>query len=118
MTTDVGTTPRRSLTPSQRLKLFEAYGGLCWLCGRKIEAGERWRDEHLRALGLGGTNDFGNRAPVHEKCAALKDADDLPRISKAKRSKRAHLGIRKPSSMPGSRQSKWKRKVSGEVVLR
>ena len=96
MTTDVGTTPRKPLTPTQRLKLFEAHGGKCALCGLQIQAGEKWIDEHLRALGLGGSNDLDNRAPVHVACAKAKtNNEDIPRIAKAKRQKMAALGIRR-----------------------
>ena len=93
---DVGTTPRKPLTPTQRLKLFEAHKGICVLCGQQIRAGEKWVDEHLRALALGGSNDMDNRAPVHVACAKAKtNEDDLPRIAKAKRQKMAALGIRR-----------------------
>ena len=94
MTTDVGTTPRKPLTPRQRLKLFEDHGGICALCELRIIAGEKWRDEHMRALGLGGSNDPENRAPVHIRCAEAKDKMDLPAIAKAKRAKAASLGIK------------------------
>ena len=50
--------------------------------------------EHLTPLALGGTNDLTNLAPVHEACAAEKTKDDQQRIAKAKRQKRAHLGIK------------------------
>lgn len=96
--TDVGTTPRKPLTPTQRLKLFEKHKGICALCQREIRSGEKWIDEHLRPLGLGGTNDDSNRAPVHVACAQAKTAkEDIPRIAKAKRSKMAALGIRSDS---------------------
>lgn len=94
MTIDVGTTPRKPLTPTQRLKLFEQHKGVCGICGQYIQAGSRWRDEHLIPLALGGSNDMENRAPVHEKCAEAKDKDDMRQIAKAKRQKRAHLGIK------------------------
>ena len=32
--TDIGTTPRKPLSPTQRLKLFEAHRGICALCSR------------------------------------------------------------------------------------
>lgn len=121
MSDDIGTTPRKPLTPSQRLKLFEAHRGICALCSRQIRAGEPWRDEHMKALGFGGSNDIDcNRRPVHIACAKTKDSDDLPRIAKAKAQKRAHLGLKEPKGppIPGSKRSKWKRKMNGTVVLR
>lgn len=92
---DVGTTKRKPLTPTGRLKLYEKHKGICALCSLKIMPGEDWIDEHLRALGLGGTNDADNRAPVHVKCAEAKTrGEDMPRINKAKRQKKAALGIK------------------------
>jgi len=90
----VGTTQRKMPTPAQRLKLFEQHKGVCCICGAYIKAGERWIVEHVIPLGLGGSNDTENLAPAHEKCAALKTKDDQKQIAKAKRQKRAHLGIK------------------------
>lgn len=97
---DVGTTKRKPLTPTQRLKLFEDHKGICKLCGLKI-IGKKWIDEHGRSLGLGGSNDNSNRYPVHVACAEAKTHDeDMPRINKAKRQKKAALGIKEPPATP------------------
>lgn len=108
-TTDVGSTPRKPLTPTQRLKLFETHKGICALCGQKIHAGTAWVDEHLTALGLGGSNDAANRAPAHKACADAKtngDDGDIATIAKAKRRKMKHIGIRQPSRLQGASFSK------------
>lgn len=102
--TDVGSTPRKPLTPTQRLKLFEAHKGICCLCERKIQAGEPWIDEHRRALGLGGGNETANRGPAHKACADEKThgkGGDIATIAKAKRQKMRHIGIRPPSKLQG-----------------
>jgi 5-methylcytosine-specific restriction endonuclease McrA len=94
--TDVGTTKRKPLTPTQRLKLFEAHKGLCGICGAQIRAGDLWIDEHIIPLGLGGSNDMENRAPVHVQCAHSKthgSQGDVAKIAKAKRQKMKSLGI-------------------------
>lgn len=105
MSTDLGTTARKPLTPAGRLALFELRKGLCACCGRQIQPGEGWIDEHWRALGLSGTNDVENRFVAHKACAADKTHGpdgDLAKIAKAKRTKRAHLGIKgKPSALSG-----------------
>lgn len=98
---DVGTTKRQKLTPTGRLKLFEEHGGICKICTRKIVPGEKWIDEHGRALGLGGSNAKSNRYPVHVACAAVKTHDeDMPRINKAKSQKKAAHGIKKEPAAP------------------
>ena len=90
---DVGTTERKRLTPSQRLKLFEKHKGTCALCGLEIK-GKRWVVEHMRPLGLGGTNDVEeNLRPVHEACAREKTIADFKAIARAKRIKMRAIGI-------------------------
>lgn len=90
---DVGTTERKRLTPSQRLKLFEKHKGTCALCGLEIK-GKRWVVEHMRPLGLGGTNDVEeNLRPVHEACAREKTIEDFKAIARAKRIKMRAIGI-------------------------
>jgi hypothetical protein len=121
MTEDVGTTRRKPLTPTQRLKLFEAWHGCCCICERKIQAGEKWIDEHIRPLGLGGTNYLDNRGPAHVVCADAKthgEDGDLARIAKAKRQKMRHVGIRPPSRFPTSKTSRFKQKINGDLVDR
>lgn len=91
--TDVGTTERKRLTPSQRLKLFEKHKGTCALCGLEIK-GKRWVVEHMRPLGLGGTNEVeDNLRPVHEACAREKTIEDVKAIARAKRIKMRAIGI-------------------------
>jgi 5-methylcytosine-specific restriction enzyme A len=93
VTQDVGTTPRKRLTPTERLKLFERESGLCCICGLKIRGS--FIDEHRLALGLGGSNDPSNRGIAHPKCAEIKTHnEDMPRIVKAKAQKRAQHGIK------------------------
>jgi 5-methylcytosine-specific restriction protein A len=102
MTSDVATTPRKPLTPRQRLKLFEDRKGLCHRCGLKIVGS--FIDEHVIPLALGGSNDWSNRAVTHPKCAAIKTREeDMPRIAKAKRQKRAAHGIVAPAAKIESR---------------
>ena len=114
MSTDVTTTKRKPLTPTQRLKLFEAHKGLCGLCGAQIRAGEGWVDEHIIPLSLGGSNELNNRAPVHQNCAAAKTFGkdgDLAKAAKAKRQKMSFLGIRKEGPKIQSRGFQTSRKA-------
>jgi hypothetical protein len=93
--TDVGTTKRKAMSPTRRLRLFEAHNGIYCLCLKKIDGvHEKWTIEHLRALGLGGEDADSNCAPAHEDCRRVKDKDDVERIAKAKRVKQKHIGIR------------------------
>lgn len=120
---DVGTTVRKALTPTQRLKMFEAHKGMCVLCGAKIHAGKPWVDEHLTPLSQGGSNDMTNRGPAHKACADTKtfgSDGDLATTAKSKRQKIRHLGIHKPKGRPmaGTKASGLKRRMDGTVVRR
>jgi len=118
--TDVPTTPRRPMSPMRRLRIWEAHAGVCILCRNKIDGarGVKWTVEHIRPLGLGGTDTDDNCGPAHETCRRAKDRHDVAAIAKAKRRKAKMLGIRKASGFPGGKDSKFKRKMDGSVVLR
>jgi 5-methylcytosine-specific restriction endonuclease McrA len=120
VTEDVGTTPRRKLSTRDRLAVWEEHRGVCCICAAKIQVGEAWIVEHRRALELGGADTRENMAPAHERCARAKTKDDHARTAKAKRVKAKHIGAKAPSRnpLPGSRNSKWKRKMDGSVVPR
>jgi 5-methylcytosine-specific restriction protein A len=108
-------TTRRPLSPMRKLALFEAALGRCHICDMPIKGvSEPWDVEHKIPLALGGLDDAANMAPAHRACHAPKTAEDVGRIAKAKRMKARHLGIKKR----GWPKSKWRKKVSGEVVLR
>lgn len=114
MTDDVGTTARGRLSRRDRLSVWEAHGGVCVLCGNKINPTDKWVVEHIRALALGGLDTKDNMGPAHHFCAAEKTAGnsgDIAKIAKAKRRKARHLGIRKPRTI-----TRW-RKFNGEIVI-
>ena len=95
MIKDVGTTKRKPLTPTGRLKLFENEGGICCICGLPIVG--KFIDEHKRALGLGGSNARNNRGIAHPKCADIKTrTEDMPAINKAKAQKKASHFLKPP----------------------
>lgn len=97
---DIGTTRRRSMTPSRALRIWEAHRGVCVTCGLPIDGvRDRWFVEHVRALELGGEDTDANCGPAHWDCKHDKDAEDHSRAAKAKRAKADHLGIRRPSRL-------------------
>jgi 5-methylcytosine-specific restriction endonuclease McrA len=121
--TDVGTTKRKRLSPRERLSVWEKHKGVCALCHLQINGvREKWIVEHMIALELGGADDESNMAPVHKACADEKTngkRGDHAMAAKAKRAKRRHLGIKESKNpLPGGKGSKWKKTMSGKVVLR
>jgi len=93
-------------------------GGICHLSGRKINAGEAWDLDHIVALANGGAHRESNLAPALRTEHRKKTAADVKQKAKNDRVRKKHLGIKKPSSFSCSRNSKWKKKINGEVVLR
>lgn len=116
------TTSRRPLSPSKKLLLLERQGHVCPLCDVEMRPGDKLIDEHMRSLGLSGTNDLDNRAMVHVACAEEKTrgpGGDHARIVKAKAQKRSAFGFRAPKRpMQGGRNSSLKRLIGGGVVIR
>jgi 5-methylcytosine-specific restriction enzyme A len=120
---DVATTARKKLTPTQRLRIWERDKGVCCLCSEKIDGvREPWILEHVRALELGGADEPANMGPAHKACADAKTngpTGDHARAAKAKRSKRASLGLKRSKNpLPGSKGSKWRRRMDGTVERR
>lgn len=112
---------RRPLTTLQRAKLFAEHDGICVICHHKIDGvRERWIDEHIIPLSRGGTNEWDNRGPAHERCAREKTKSDNSGAAKDKRVFAKHIGARvhKSRPMPGSRASPWKKKMDGTVEKR
>jgi 5-methylcytosine-specific restriction protein A len=97
------------------VRVFERCGGICHRSKRKIVGGERWDLDHVVAICNGGENRESNLAPILATEHKLKTREDLKEKSKVYRMKTKHLGLRKPSRL---RSEKYKRKVSGETVLR
>lgn len=99
--------PRKPLTRNQRAKAHDEHGGTCCVCLLPIAPGERFIDEHIIPLELGGTNDKTNRGIAHIVCAKIKTKRDVALIAKAKRVRAKHLGIksRKSRPIPGSKGS-------------
>lgn len=111
---------RKGMTASQRLRFFEEHKGICHICERKIQPGEPWDRDHVIPLELEGLDEPSNWRPAHDACHAKKTRQDIKNIRKAQRVKQKHYGIEKTSRkpMPGSRRSKWKRKMDGTTILR
>ena len=106
-------TARRKISPMQRLKVFEAAGGRCHLCDRRIQVGQPWDVEHVRPLALLGDDDQSNMRPAHKDCHATKTKADAASWSKAKRCAAKHNGIRKPSTWrkPPPGYNAWTRRI-------
>ena len=46
----IGATDDAAIPPRVRLRVFNRYGGICQLSGRKIMPGNEWDADHIKAL--------------------------------------------------------------------
>jgi hypothetical protein len=106
--------PRKPLTPKQKIEMFVRHGGICCICGTKIDSVKDAWDEHQNPLWLNGDNNAENRAPAHAKCARVKTSGEAKERAKVRRIAERHFGARKTKKP----KSKWKRMPDGRVVLR
>lgn len=113
----IGATPDTPAPPRVRARIFT---GRCAACTRRIAAGEVWHADHITALTNGGQNRENNLQPLCAWCHKQKTRADVAEKSRVAEKRAKHIGAKAPSRnpVPGGRASKWKRKISGEVVLR
>lgn len=114
-------TRRRTWTAKRRLAVFERDGGLCHICGAKIDGTrEAWELEHVIPIALGGDDDESNVRPAHVACHKGKSAQDAANLAKANRVRAKHIGAKPQprSRLPGGKGSGWKRKINGTVERR
>ena len=115
----IAPTKRSQMTKARATRIFLSRNGKCWICGNQIR-GEPYEIEHPEELADGGPDRDEDLHPVHVKCHKAKTA-----AARAPRSKRNNLVTagwqsrpRKSAPMPGSRASKWKHKMNGQVERR
>lgn len=114
----IGKTPDSPVPPRVRLRVFERHGGRCHISGRKIAAGEPWDLDHIVALVNGGEHRESNLAPALRDKHRVKTAADVAEKASVRKRALSHRGIRKPSRFPCSKDSPFRKKISGEVVPR
>ncbi len=116
----LGTVMRSEFSEKTKLLAFKRSGGCCECgCGTPLSPGKiDYEYDHRIAAGLGGDNSLDNCVVLLRGHHREKTKYDIVQIAQAKRRERRHAGIRKQSKWPCGKNSKWKRKVSGEVVER
>lgn len=106
---------RREFPPKVMTKSFERAKGRCEKCTAHLYVG-KFHYDHVIPDAMGGEPTLENCEVLCVACHSIKTrTKDVPEIAKVKRVRNNHIGIKPRSSFPKSR---WKRKVSGETVLR
>lgn len=116
-----GRTPDTAVPARVRARVFARYDGVCQVTGRKIGPADLWDLDHEIALINGGEHRENNLRPVlrHGAAHRLKTATDMKTKAKIARVQGRHLSLSKSRALlPGGKASKWKKKISGEVVER
>jgi 5-methylcytosine-specific restriction endonuclease McrA len=114
--------PTRRAALKRAAKHCEATGTLYGLdagqrCNASLAYGVEY--DHVIADAHGGEATLDNCAAVCVKCHKFKtDKHDTPLAAKLLRISDKRNNIRKRSTFAGSRNSKWKKKMNGEIVLR
>lgn len=117
---------RQEFSAKTKMDAFKRSGDICEChripgmvaCGRPLK-GQPIFYEHIIQCEISNDNSLENCAVLTKTCWRLKtDKQDLPVIAKVKRVERKNLGIKKPSRFPGSKNSRFKRKINGTVVMR
>jgi 5-methylcytosine-specific restriction protein A len=107
----IGKTLDAKIPPRVRLRIFEHHDGRCHITGRKIQAGEAWDCEHIKALCNGGEHRESNLAPALKQPHREKTARDVKLKAKTDRIRKRHLGIKKQRTITA-----WRR-MNGEKVF-
>ena len=113
-------TKRHKWTAKQRAEIFRDAGGFCHICERRIATGEPWEVEHVKPLGLNGSDKQADMRPAHVDCHKGKTRHDVGVMRKADRQMKKHIGLKRRTGapVPGSKASKWKKKMDGTVERR
>jgi len=96
----IGKTDDTAIPPRVRLRIFERYGGICQLTGRKIRPGDSWQADHRIALINGGTNSEDNLWPVLAEAHKGKTREDVAVKSKVARVRAKFLGTYPKTKRP------------------
>jgi 5-methylcytosine-specific restriction endonuclease McrA len=108
------------IPPRVQLRVFQNFGGNCAKCTRKLEPG-KWACDHVVALINGGPHAESNLQPLCvSPCHSAKTREDVAIKSVVYRKAASHAGIRlrKSRPLPGSRNSRFKKRIDGTVVIR
>jgi 5-methylcytosine-specific restriction protein A len=101
--------------PRVRIRVWEKWNGRCHITGRRIYPGDKWELDHIKPLIMQGENRESNLAPALTHAHREKTRDEVKIKAKVARARGKHISgtnEKKPWN------SKWKKKMSGEVVRR
>ena len=114
----IGKTDDTPIPERVKDRIADKAGRRCLLCGQEVTGKLRAEFDHAIPIILGGENRESNIRLLCHLCHKPKTKLDVKLKAKVARVRKRHLGIRKRSRFPASRDSKWKKRMDGSVVLR
>ncbi|WP_420003226.1 HNH endonuclease [Arenibacterium sp. LLYu02] len=117
----IGNRPETVAPPRVKARIILAQEGVCGCgCGVRLGmAGELIEFDHTQALINGGENRESNLRALRKPCHRVKTSEDVAQKATEARKRNKHLGLHQPKgTIPGSKGTRWKRKVDGTVVPR
>lgn len=116
----IGADPGAKVPARVKERILASQEGRCALSGVPFSPASPPEFDHITPLRDGGEHRESNLQAISGHQHKLKTAREAMVRAKVERLKASHLGYAAGSCnpIPGSRKSKWKRKLNGQVVLR
>lgn len=115
----IGSSADAKIPPRVRVRVFDRFGGVCQLSGRKIMPGDAWQCDHIVALVNGGAHREANLQPVLAAPHRAKTAKDVAEKATVARKRAKHIGVASPKAKiqsrgfpPAERQSRARAPLS------
>ena len=113
-------TARAEFTPTTKHAAWERDKGRCVRCSKKLGPGDAIEYDHRIRCEVRPDNSLKNCDTLCGPCHSYKThQEDAPAAAKSRSVRAGHIGaktVKRP--MSGSRKSRWKKKLNGEVVRR
>ena len=111
---------RKEFTRTTKLSAWERDKGRCVRCSKKLGPGDAIEYDHRIRCEAKPDNSLANCDTLCGPCHSYKTRqEDAPAAAKSRSVRAAYAGARKPKQiMPGSKASKWKKRLDGTVVER
>ena len=116
----IGKTPDTPLPPRVKLRILDACGHKCVSCGAELGGARLPEFDHITAIINGGSNSEGNIQALCRPCHGKKTAQDVAQKATDYRIMKKHLGIGtgRKAIIPGSKGTRWRKKINGQTVER
>lgn len=116
----IGKTDDTPIPTRVKVRIFDKFDGICQGCGNRIIGKLVPNYDHILSIINGGENRENNLQLLCTICHAIKTKIDIKEKALVYRKKAKNLGLKlkRGRSFPGSRNSPWKKMMTGRVVRR